>query len=183
MQRQVRTLEATRTSDSAAAPAEVMQLALAPAGDQLAAGYADGSVRVWNLATYDCTVTLSGHKVPGLSIWQVHLFGSTVWYMALSITKLARLETDLTVPPWRKLNVSFSPVSPVVAKPVLPTQSAVTALRFNSSGALLASGAKDTDVIIWDVVGETGMFRLRGHHDQARILLDPITCMPHAHAQ
>ena len=59
----VRKLEATRSSDSVAAPAEVTQLALAPAGDQLAAGYADGSVRVWNLATYDCTVTFSGHKV------------------------------------------------------------------------------------------------------------------------
>ena len=47
-------------------------------------------------------------------------------------------------------------------------QSAVTALRFNASGALLASGAKDTDVILWDVVGEAGLFRLRGHHDQAR---------------
>ena len=58
-----RKLEATRSSDSAAAPAEVTQLALAPGGDQLAAGYADGSVRVWNLATYDCTVTFSGHKV------------------------------------------------------------------------------------------------------------------------
>ena len=44
----------------------------------------------------------------------------------------------------------------------------MTALRFNKSGALLASGSKDTDVIVWDVVGETGMFRLRGHHDQAR---------------
>ena len=69
----VRKLEAARSSDSAAAPAEVTQLALAPAGDQLAAGYADGSVRVWNLATHDCTVTFSGHKVPALPAWQVHL--------------------------------------------------------------------------------------------------------------
>ena len=52
------------------------------------------------------------------------------------------------------------------------SQSAVTALRFNKSGALLASGSKDTDVIVWDVVGETGMF-----HDQARCALcpDPAT--------
>ena len=52
------------------------------------------------------------------------------------------------------------------------SQSAVTALRFNAASAMLASGAKDTDVILWDVVGETGMFRLRGHHDQARALPD-----------
>ncbi|XP_039024828.1 WD repeat-containing protein 3-like [Hibiscus syriacus] len=34
-------------------------------------------------------------------------------------------------------------------------------------GSVLASGSKDNDIIIyWDVVGETGLFRLRGHRDQ-----------------
>jgi WD40 repeat protein len=42
----------------------------------------------------------------------------------------------------------------------------VTALRFNKSGTVLASGSKDTDIIIWDVVGEAGLYRLLGHHDQ-----------------
>jgi len=54
-------------------------------------------------------------------------------------------------------------------------------LRFNAAGALLASGAKDTDVIVWDVVGETGMFRLRGHHDQVwfPLTMHVVTgCMP-----
>ena len=54
---------------------------------------------------------------------------------------------------------------------LVASQSAVTALRFNATGAMLASGAKDTDVILWDVIGETGMFRLRGHHDQASKIL------------
>lgn len=40
------------------------------------------------------------------------------------------------------------------------------ALRYNKLGSLLASGSKDNDVILWDVVGETGLFRLRGHRDQ-----------------
>lgn len=43
---------------------------------------------------------------------------------------------------------------------------AVTALRYNKLGSLLASGGKDNDIILWDVVGETGLFRLRGHRDQ-----------------
>ncbi|KAI5428738.1 hypothetical protein KIW84_033654 [Lathyrus oleraceus] len=43
---------------------------------------------------------------------------------------------------------------------------AVTAFRYNKAGSLLASGSKDNDVILWDVVGETGLFRLHGHHDQ-----------------
>lgn len=30
----------------------------------------------------------------------------------------------------------------------------------------LASGSKDTDIIVWDLVGEIGLFKLRGHKDQ-----------------
>ncbi|CAG8534966.1 1195_t:CDS:10 [Dentiscutata erythropus] len=43
---------------------------------------------------------------------------------------------------------------------------AVTALTFDKSGTRLASGSKDTDLIIWDVIGEVGLFRMRGHKDQ-----------------
>ena len=48
------------------------QLALAPTGDQLAAGYADGTVRIWSLDTNECTVTFSGHKVR--TAWRLSLF-------------------------------------------------------------------------------------------------------------
>ncbi|KAK3227328.1 hypothetical protein Dsin_007190 [Dipteronia sinensis] len=34
----------------------------------------------------------------------------------------------------------------------------VTALRYNDVGSLLASGSKDNDVILWEVVVETGLF-------------------------
>lgn len=78
---------------------------------QLAVGYADGSIRLWDLRSGECVVTLKGHK------------------------------------------------------------GAVSALRYNRSGALLASGSKDTDVIVWDVAGEAGLFRLRGHKDQVTDLV------------
>jgi U3 small nucleolar RNA-associated protein 12 len=45
-------------------------------------------------------------------------------------------------------------------------KTAVTQLRFDHSGARLASGSKDTDIIIWDLVAEVGLVRLRGHKDQ-----------------
>ena len=45
-------------------------------------------------------------------------------------------------------------------------RSEVTALRFNASGSMLVSGGKDTNVVVWDVVAETGLCRLRGHKDQ-----------------
>ena len=42
-------------------------------------------------------------------------------------------------------------------------RSAVTAMTWSSDGTLLATGANDTDVIVWDVVEEAGRVRLRGH--------------------
>ncbi|CAL8469217.1 g8758 [Coccomyxa elongata] len=91
------------TSSEGRAPAEVTQLAAAPASPHIAAGHSDGTIRIWNVDTGDCEVTWTGHK------------------------------------------------------------RAVTALRYNRSGAMLASGSQDTDIILWDVMGETGLFRLRGH--------------------
>jgi len=35
----------------------------------------------------------------------------------------------------------------------------ITALAFDEQGARLASGSQDTDLIVWDVVGEAGLFR------------------------
>jgi U3 small nucleolar RNA-associated protein 12 len=45
-------------------------------------------------------------------------------------------------------------------------KTAITTLAFDNSGARLASGSKDTDIIVWDLVAEVGLFKLRGHKDQ-----------------
>ncbi|CAI7906537.1 unnamed protein product, partial [Closterium sp. NIES-53] len=47
-------------------------------------------------------------------------------------------------------------------------RSAVAVVRYNAAGALLASGGRDADIVVWDVAGEVGLVRLRGHRDQAR---------------
>ena len=39
----------------------------------------------------------------------------------------------------------------------------MTSLCFDESCSRLASGGKDTHVIVWDVVNECGLFRLKGH--------------------
>lgn len=49
-------------------------------------------------------------------------------------------------------------------------RSAVTALAFDDAGVRLISGSKDTDIMIWDLVAETGLFKLRGHKDQVTAL-------------
>lgn len=38
-------------------------------------------------------------------------------------------------------------------------QKAVTSLAFDEDGARLASGGRDTDIVIWDVVAEVGLVR------------------------
>ncbi|KAK4034005.1 hypothetical protein C8A01DRAFT_39523 [Parachaetomium inaequale] len=45
-------------------------------------------------------------------------------------------------------------------------KSAITILALDKTGVRLASGAKDTDVIVWDLVAEVGQYKLRGHKDQ-----------------
>ncbi len=51
----------------------------------------------------------------------------------------------------------------VTSKSVVATfnghKRAVTALAFDDAGARLASGSQDTDLILWDVIGEAGLFR------------------------
>ncbi len=60
--------------------------------------------------------------------------------------------------------------APAAAAP----QTAVTCLRFSPGGALLASGSKDTELVVWDVLGEAGLFRLRGHKDQVTDVVSPV---------
>jgi U3 small nucleolar RNA-associated protein 12 len=39
----------------------------------------------------------------------------------------------------------------------------VTCFNFNTSGTLLVSGSQDTTLIIWDLLSESGLYKLRGH--------------------
>ncbi|KAF1790370.1 WD40 repeat, conserved site [Phytophthora cactorum] len=54
---------------------------------------------------------------------------------------------------------------------------AVESLAYRADGAELASGSRDTDVIVWDLVSQTGLFRLKGHKDAVTALafLTPTT--------
>ena len=42
----------------------------------------------------------------------------------------------------------------------------MTCLEYSSSGDRLASGSQDTDIVVWDVSSESGLFKLRGHRGQ-----------------
>ena len=78
--------------------------ALATGDGVVAAGYRDGSIRLWSLeAPHALLATFQGHTSP------------------------------------------------------------VSVLEFSLSGHLLVSGGMDTTVTVWDVIGQQGLFRLRGH--------------------
>ena len=49
-------------------------------------------------------------------------------------------------------------------------RSSITTLAFDESGVRLASGSQDTDIIVWDLVAEVGLFKLRGHRNQITAL-------------
>lgn len=121
----------------------VTALALAPDGTTLAAGYSDGSVRIWAASTTVATgaageteavepaalVTFSGHRA--------------------AITALGFMEEAESV-----AQVGGKRKRKAVGKEigfVAPTR--------------LVSGSGDGDVILWDLAGETGMFRLMAHND------------------
>ena len=48
---------------------------------------------------------------------------------------------------------------------------AVSALVYARSGALLASGSQDTDIVVWDTAEQAGLYRLRGHTDEITSLV------------
>ena len=58
-------------------------------------------------------------------------------------------------------------------------KSAVSALCFNAASSLLVSGSADTDVIIWDMINEQGLYRLRGHRDMVTscIILEALNIL------
>ena len=48
---------------------------------------------------------------------------------------------------------------------------AISALCFNAEGNQLASGSNDCTIVLWDLIGETGICRLKGHRDMVTSVL------------
>ena len=42
-------------------------------------------------------------------------------------------------------------------------KTSVTSISFDAQGVRLVTGSKDTDLVVWDLIGECGLFRLKGH--------------------
>jgi len=46
----------------------------------------------------------------------------------------------------------------------------ITALSFSQDGSLLASGSRDSEIVVWDIAAECGLFRLQGHSNSISCL-------------
>lgn len=71
--------------------------------NELAVGYEDGKIRIWNIDTEEIVMIQNAHNT------------------------------------------------------------SITVIEYNTDGSILASGGIDTDIVVWDIIGQCGLYRLRGH--------------------
>jgi U3 small nucleolar RNA-associated protein 12 len=121
-------------------------------------------VGVWNVRQGVCSKTLAPYDTsrgPSLAVTSI----------ATSLSSLVAVGyADGSIRIW-DLEKGNSEKEVVCETTLNGHKGAVTILRFNNLGSMLASGSKDNDIILWDVVGESGLFRLRGHRDQVTDLV------------
>ncbi|KAF5835893.1 quinon protein alcohol dehydrogenase-like superfamily [Dunaliella salina] len=150
------------TSSSHAAAAEVTCITRAPGNSPLiAAGYADGSVRIWDLSSNDCVVTLKGHKA-----------GVTALRFSPSGAQLGSGSKDTDIILW-------DVVGETGLFRLRGHKDQVTDLAFVSSGGSssygwLVSSSKDSLVKAWDLDTQHCCQTLTGHKGEVWALdVDP----------
>lgn len=92
--------------NSSTPPAQVTFLIHHAESQLVAAGYQDGTVKLWDLTSGAVLITFTGHRA------------------------------------------------------------AISCLKFDRTGTRLVSGSRDSNIIVWDLIGETGLMKLRSHKDQ-----------------
>lgn len=104
------------------------------------------NVQVWNLKTATKIATLNGNKQVTRICVQPSTTSSKVIAVGFSNgdIKLFNLSTG-------EVSVSFE-----------GHKSEITSLEFDNNGMRLVSGSLDTNVIVWDVVNDCGLYRLKG---------------------
>ncbi|MEW5304297.1 MAG: hypothetical protein WDW36_006917 [Sanguina aurantia] len=124
---------ASSSGAATGAVAEVTMLALSPFGKLLGSGYSDGTVRLWDLVTGDCLVTLKGHKT-----------AVTALRFNKSGSQLASGSKDTDIILW-------DVVGETGLFRLRGHKDQVTDLAFLSSQGKLVSCSKDGYVKVWDL--------------------------------
>ncbi|KAI8929330.1 WD40-repeat-containing domain protein [Entophlyctis helioformis] len=151
---------ATLRDNALPASAHVTRIALSPNALHLAAGYSDGSIRIWNVKTYTIVATFHGHRAP-ISALTYDRIGA----------RLASGSSDTDIVLWD-----------IVAETGLfrlrGHKDQVTCLRFLSLNGLdhLVSGSKDTLVKFWDLATKHCVETLVTHRGEVWALdIHPLT--------
>lgn len=117
------------------------------------------NVNCWSMKSGDLLSTLSDGLPPGAVDAKSSKPAETTFLQYHPETKLlAAGYNDGVVKIWDLLSKS-------VLINFNGHKSAITVLKFDSTGTRLISGSKDSDIIVWDLVGEVGLFKLRSHKD------------------
>ncbi len=114
---------------------DVMSVDYSPDDDQIATGSVDGTVRLWDAATGDETAILEGHLGPVLQVRYSPAGGV-----------LASVGQDQALILW-----DLDALEPIVIQTV---QAPMFALAYSSDGSVVATGAADGTVDLWN--GATG---------------------------
>ena len=72
---------------------------------------------------------------------------------------------------------STSLIEPVEIITLNGHKSSITHMTFDGSGSRLASGGTAGEIVIWDVLAETGLYRLKGHRGP----ITGLAFVPHPH--
>ncbi|MFO0811498.1 MAG: protein kinase [Gemmataceae bacterium] len=118
-------------------------VAFSPDGQSLAAGCADGTVKIWDVATGYRTATLAGHD-------------GGVWSIAFSPdgSRLASAGADKTVRLW-------DPATGAKIATLEGHADRVWSVAFSPNGQRLASASQDRTVRLWDAVTAQEVFASR----------------------
>ncbi|KAL3161937.1 hypothetical protein ABBQ38_009019 [Trebouxia sp. C0009 RCD-2024] len=151
----VKTLVTPATSGKA--PAEVTQIAVGRSDShQIAVGHADGTVRLWNLQSGTCDVTLSGHK-GAVTALKYNLQGGMLASGAQ--------DTDIIV---------WDVAAEAGLYRLRGHQDQVTDLAFLQQGNKLISCSKDSHIRVWDLSTQHCSQTLVGYRGEVWALaLDP----------
>ncbi|KAG1662756.1 hypothetical protein FOA52_006781 [Chlamydomonas sp. UWO 241] len=145
------------STSSAGAVAEVTVLTRAPhAANVLAAGYSDGTVRLWDLGTNQCSVTLKGHKAAVTAL----RFNASGSFLASGSR-----DTDL---------ILWDVVGETGLYRLRGHKDQVTDLVFVTAGNRLVSCSKDGLLKVWDLSTQHCCETLSGYKAEIWSLdLDP----------
>ncbi|KAL6133466.1 hypothetical protein ACLB2K_065701 [Fragaria x ananassa] len=138
----------TLTPSSPGKPISVTSLASSPHTSLIAAGYSDGSIRIWDSEKGTCETTLNGHK-KSVTALRYDKLGS----------KLASGSKDDDIILWDVVGESG-------LYRLRGHRDQVTDLVFLDSGKKLVSSSKDKFLKVWDLDTQHCMQTISGHHSE-----------------